>query len=87
MYYIKQALIDLGKTEMPSGMGHTIIAYDMERTICDIVCSRNKIDSQIFTSALKEYSGRREKNLRRLYMYAGEFGVLKLLKQYMEVLL
>jgi hypothetical protein len=87
IYYIKQMLIDVGKMEMPSGMGHTIIIYDLERTICDVIRSRNKIDSQIFTGALKGYAARQDKNLHRLFLYAGEFGVSRLLKQYMEVLL
>jgi len=87
IYYIKQDLADLGKMEMPSGMGHMIIIYDVERTICDIVRSRNKIDSQIFTGALKSYARRRDKNLRRLFQYAGIFGIARLVRQYMELLL
>ena len=87
IYYIKQELIDLGKIEKPSGMGHTIITYDLERTLCDIIRSRNKIDSQIVIEALKNYARNKNKDLHRLYKYAENFGVEKILYHYLEVLL
>jgi predicted transcriptional regulator of viral defense system len=87
IYYIKQELIDLGKTEKMSGMGHTIITYDLERTLCDIIRSRNKIDGQIVIEALKNYAESKEKDLHRLYKYAENFGIEKILYHYLEVLL
>ena len=68
-------------------MGHTIVIYDLERTLCDIIRSRNKIDSQIVIETLKNYVHRKNKDLHRLYKYAENFGVEKILYHYMEVLL
>ena len=85
--YIKQGLIDLGKIEKPSGMGNNIVTYDLERTLCDIIRSRNKIDNQIIIEALKNYVQSKEKDLHRLYKYAENFGIKKILYHYMEVLL
>ena len=87
IYYIKQDLIDVGKTKQESGMGHTIVTYDLERTVCDVIRSRNKIDGQIVIDALKTYSQSKDKDLHRLYMYAGKFGIEKILYRYLEVLL
>jgi len=87
IYYIKKELLDLGKTEIQSGLGHSIITYNIERTLCDIIRSRNKIESQIFIDALKNYVTRKDKDLNRLSSYAKEFGIAKLLYQYLEVLL
>jgi predicted transcriptional regulator of viral defense system len=87
IYYIKKDLIDLGKTEKPSGMGHTIVTYDTERTLCDIIRSRNKLDGQIVIEALKQYSQSQSKDLHRLYMYSRNFGIEKILYHYLEVLL
>jgi len=86
IYYIKQELVDLGKTEKSSGMGHTVIIYNQERTLCDIIRSRNKMDGQIVIDALKNYARSKEKNLHRLYRYAENFGVEKILHRYLEVL-
>ena len=87
IYYIKQDLIDLGKIQKPSGMDHSITTYDLERTLCDIIRSRNKIDSQIVIEAVKQYSQTKSKNLHRLYEYAEMFGIVKIIHSYMEVLI
>ncbi|MDR1175474.1 MAG: type IV toxin-antitoxin system AbiEi family antitoxin domain-containing protein [Treponema sp.] len=87
VFYIRQNLVDTGKIAMPSGMGHTIFTYDLERTVCDIVRSRNKIEGQIFIDTLKRYAVRKDKDLNRLSLYAKNFGISMLLHQYMEVLL
>ena len=87
VYYIKPDLLTLGQTELPSGMGHQIIVYDLERTICDVVRSRNKIDAQIFIDALKNYTLRRDMDLNRLNDYARKLSVYRILRSYLEVLL
>ncbi|MFP3043074.1 hypothetical protein LQZ19_14770 [Treponema primitia] len=87
IYFVKPELHHLGIIEAPSGMGHSIIAYNRERTICDILRSRSRIDIQIITDALKRYSAGKEKNLNLLADYAQKFGVQKTLHQYLEVLL
>jgi predicted transcriptional regulator of viral defense system len=87
VYYIKPELLSLGAVSLPSGMGHTVTAYDKERTLCDIVRSRNRIDEQIFLDALKQYVSQSDKDLNRLADYAKHLGVFKLVTQYLEVLL
>ena len=65
----------------------TVPVYDMERTICDLLRSRSRIEIQTFQGALKSYARRKDKNLRALMQYAGMFKVEKILRQYLEVLL
>ena len=60
--------------------------YNVERTICDIIRDRNKIDLQIFNTAINEYMKRKDKNLILLSEYAEKFKIGKILSQYMEVL-
>ena len=85
-HYISKDKIEIGLTTKELDDGTTIRVYDMERTICDIIRDRNKIDSQIFNTALKEYMNRKDKNLNLLYEYAKKFNILKILKMYLEVL-
>ena len=85
-HYISKDKLELGATTKQLEDGTTIRLYNMERTICDIIRDRNKIDSQIFNTALKEYMKRNDKNLNLLYEYAKEFNILKILKMYLEVL-
>jgi predicted transcriptional regulator of viral defense system len=87
VYYIKEDLTGLGQCKASSGMGHKVITYDVERTLCDIIRSRNKLDPQIVIEALKKYAARKDKDLNRLSAYAKMFGVSKIAHQYLEVLL
>ena len=68
-------------------MIYTVPVYDMERTICDLLRSRSRIEIQTFQGALKAYARRKDKNLRALMQYAGMFKVETILRQYLEVLL
>ena len=86
-HYIKQDKYELGIIELELQDKTTIKVYNLERTIIDILRDRNKIDLQIFNTAMKEYIKRKDKNLIKLSKYAKEFKMEKILKKYMEVLL
>lgn len=87
VYTIKPELFDVGVSSGQTPFGHTVPVYDMERTICDLLRSRSRIEIQTFQGALKSYARRKDKNLRALMQYAGMFKVEKILRQYLEVLL
>lgn len=87
VYSIKKELYELGLTTAKTPFGRGIKTYNMERTICDILRSRNQINIAVLTDALKRYSKRKDKNLPELMLFADSFKVTKLLRSYMEVLL
>jgi predicted transcriptional regulator of viral defense system len=87
IYYIKPELFDLGKTILKTPAGNEVPAYDLERTICDIIRSRNKLGTETFLAALKQYAASPKKNLNRLNDYAKQLRVANVLHQYLEVLL
>ena len=86
-HYIKQANFEVGQKDLNLPDGTTVKVYDLERTIIDIIRDRNKIDLQIFNTAMKEYAKRKDKDLIKLSKYAKIFRLENILKQYMEVLL
>lgn len=85
--FVKKELLDLGVMEMTSPFGMKIKVYDIERTICDIIKNKNKIDAEIFSKALKEYAKSKNKNLSKLTKYARIMKIEKKVSEYMEVLL
>lgn len=87
IYYIKKEIHTLGVINGKTSFGNEIKFYNVERTICDIVRSRNKIDIQIVNEALKRYVKLKSADFNLLSEYAKEFKVDKLIKQYMEVLI
>ncbi|MDD3415351.1 MAG: type IV toxin-antitoxin system AbiEi family antitoxin domain-containing protein [Lachnospiraceae bacterium] len=87
VYTIKKDLHEVGMIKKKTSFGHEVPVYNMERTICDLIRSRNKIEIQTLQDALKQYAKRKDKNLRILMQYADLFHVEKILRQYLEVLL
>ena len=87
IYYIKDELHDLGKVQLKTPMGNRVWAYDMDRTICDIVRSRNRMSDETVLSSLKQYAISSNKNLANLSTYASKMGILQHVRKYMEVLL
>lgn len=87
VYYIKPELFDLGKTVLNTPAGNKVPCYDLERTICDMIRSRNKVGTETFLSALKMYVSNPQKDLNRLANYAHRLRVAKILKPYMDALL
>lgn len=85
--FVKKELLDLGVIEIISPFGTKIKTYDVERTICDIIKNRNKIDAEIFSKALKEYARSKNKSLSKLTKYAKSLNIEKKVSDYMEILL
>ena len=86
VYYVKPELHGLGICTLPSKMGHEITVYSIERTVCDVLRSRNRMDSQTVAEAMKGYAARKDINWNLLSKYARIFKVTKLMRQYLEVL-
>lgn len=86
-FYIKPELFELGVVKKKTTFGNEVRCYDAERTICDLLRSRNRMDNETVIGAIKKYAAYQEKDLNRLAVYAEKFRVSKTLKQYMEVLL
>ena len=87
IYYVKDALMDLGKTMLLTTHGNLVPAYDLERTICDLIRSRNRIASETFFSSLKLFAAYPKKNLSKLYTYAEAFKMTSSVRQFLEILL
>ncbi len=87
VYYIKAELFELGKTMLKTPAGNDVPGYDLERTICDVIRSRNKLGTETFLTALKLYAAYPGKDLNRLESYAKKMRIAKVLRRYLEVLL
>ena len=87
VYYIKPEMFELGKTTLRTPAGNDVFAYDLERTVCDVIRSRNKIGTETFLAALKMYAASPKKDLNKLNSYAKQMRVSNVLRKYLEVLL
>ena len=86
-FYIKPELHNLGKIEKKTTFGNIVRCYNKERTVCDLLRSRNRSDEETVIAAIKNYVASTDRDLNVLSSYAERLKVDKELKKYLEVLL
>jgi predicted transcriptional regulator of viral defense system len=82
-----KGLYALGIMELPSPAGNTIRAYDIERTLCDIVRGKGTCEISVVNQAMKSYALSKGKDIQKLMEYAEKLHVKTKILNYMEVLL
>ena len=87
IYFIKKEYIDLGVKNGLSSMGNPVRVYNIERTICDCVRSRNRMDKEILSNALQRYAQLPNSDITLLLDYARKLRVESIIRMYLEVLL
>ena len=87
VYFVNRGLYLLGSITMKSPHGNDIKTFNLERTICDVLRSRNQIDVQFVNEALKKYVIHKDRNIDQLYNYAKQFRIQKIVRETIEVLL
>ena len=75
LYYINKSLLDLGVIEVKTTLGNIVKSYDKERTLCDIIHNKNRIEQQIYVEAIQNYFLVSKPNLNKLAKYARALGV------------
>lgn len=85
--YLKQELYDVGKIKVQTPYGNEVYCYDIERTICDLIRDKEKIESYQFTDAMQRYVRLKNKDINKLYKYAEKFNIKEEVRKYMEVLI
>ena len=83
----KDMFYTMGITQVITPAGNQVTAYNMERTLCDVLRVHNHVDIQIVTDGFKRYAKRTDKNIPLLSEYAEYLHVDKRLRSYLEVLL
>lgn len=80
-------VLDLGLTTLKTPYGNEVRAYDLERTLCDMLRGRQDVDVQLVNPAMHRYVRSNNKDIQKLLEYASALGVEKKIRNYLEVLL
>lgn len=75
VYYTDNTLLKLGMMTMKSPQGHLINVYDKERTICDIIKNKKRIDPQVYVQELQIYFINSKPSLRKLSLYSKQMNI------------
>ena len=86
LFYTKRELLELGVINYKLDSGNIIRVYDLDKTICDIIKNKKKIDIEIFNKAIREYFYSKKKNTLKLYEYAKKMNIYNKVRDTFEVL-
>lgn len=85
VFYVDKDIYKLGLIQVKTPMGNEVRTYDLERCMCDIIRSKNRMDLEHVKYAIREYLKRKDKNLNKLSEYAERLGIKEEVMNYMEV--
>lgn len=85
-FYSEPERMNLGISEVETPSGAMVIAYDIERTLCDCLRSIEKLDRDLVITAIKQYVRRNIRDNAKLLEYATVFKVRDVVYRYLEVL-
>ena len=85
VFYVSDDIYELGLTETETPMGNKVRVYDIERCICDIIRSKNRMDLEHVKYSIREYIKRKDKDLIKLSKYADKMGIKKEVMDFVEV--
>ena len=86
IFYFSPLRWELGVQEIHEEK-NTFRIYDIEKTVADIICYRNKVGIEETAEILRNYLRRKDCHLNRLHDYAKKLRCEKPLRNYLEVLI
>lgn len=86
LFNVKKELHGLGLITVTTNYGNTVRVYDVERSICDIIKNKNKLDLELFNKSIRNYFYSKTKDTNKLYDYAKKLRVYDKVRKTFEVL-
>lgn len=86
VFYVDNDIYELGLTEIETPMGNKVKVYDIERCICDIIRSKNRMDMEHVKYSVREYIKRKDKDLVKLSLYAEKLEIKEVVMDYVGIM-
>ena len=77
VFYVTEDMLELGICEVETPNGNKVRAYDIERSICDIIRSKNRMDLEQVKKVIRQYMKSKHKDMSKLSEYSNKMGINK----------
>ena len=74
VFYVNKDIYELGLIEVKTKFGNIVKAYDLERSICDVIKSRKRLDLDMVKYSIKKYLKSDKRDMKKLFWYAEKLG-------------
>ena len=78
---------NLGITDIKTSLGNMVRVYDKEKTICDLIKHKDKIEFEVYVKALTRYARSKDKDINKLMRYAQIMKIENKVRDQMEVII
>jgi len=75
VFYVSDDILELGICEVETPNGNKVRTYDLERCICDIVRSKNRMDLEQVKKTIRKYMKSKDKDMSKLSEYSKKMGI------------
>lgn len=86
VHYVHKDVHELGVVELVSPYGLKVRTYNIERTLCDLLIKRKRIESEVFKQAFQTYFKDKSRDKRKLMEYAKRLGIEAKMRMIVELL-
>ncbi len=87
LYRVNQEILNLGKIEVTTPFGNIVYAYNLERTVCDIINNKSNIDLETANKAIRNCIKSKQFNPNEMFEYAKKMKIYEKVKNYMEAII
>ena len=75
LYFVNDEVYKIGKEKVKTKCGNTVVCYNLERTICDLIRSIKRLNEHDVNIMIKRYLKDPDCNFKKLYTYAKKMNV------------
>lgn len=65
----------MGVVTVKNNLNNNIITYDLERTVCDMIRGKARVELQVYTEVIQSYF-QNKPNMTKLIKYAKHFNIV-----------
>ena len=87
LYRVNDDILNLGTCKIKTIYGNTVIAYNLERTVCDIINNKSTIDIEIANKSIKKCIKSKNFDANKMFNYAKKMKIYDKVKKYMEAII
>lgn len=83
--YVSKELLELGVIERDTNIGNKVRLYSADRTLCDFIKHKSKMDPEVYVSFVKSYPNYEKKDLNALFNIAQKMNLVQEVQEVMEL--
>lgn len=83
--YVNNEILNLGVIERRTNIGNLVRLYSAERTLCDFIKNKSKMDPEVYINLVKTYPSFPDRDIHKLFHIAQQMNIAQKVQEIMEL--